>query len=197
MHAAADLPDGLVRDGELIVWVGEGMSFEALQRRAAAGHLSAPLLAEELPAHPIVFDVLQVDGQELLPRHHRSHHRRHHRKPGTPQTFILGRYDDTGRLRPVGRSTPLRKDAARQLAELLTSATPGQPWEGVRYTSSLGLQQTLDVTLVEPGLVAEIAIDTARERGAWRRPARYARLRLNVTVADVPAFGQATLPAAG
>ncbi|MFF9098783.1 hypothetical protein ACF1AX_37410 [Streptomyces sp. NPDC014802] len=51
--------------------------------------------------------------------------------------------------------------------------------------------------LVEPGLVAEIAIDTARERGAWRRPARYARLRLNVTVADVPAFGQATLPAAG
>ncbi|MFF9172205.1 MULTISPECIES: hypothetical protein [unclassified Streptomyces] len=138
MHAAADLPDGLVLDGELIVWVGEGMSFEALQRRAAAGHLSAPLLAEELPAHPIVFDVLQVDGQELLPRHHRSHHRRHHRKPGAPQTFILGRYDDTGRLRPVGRSTPLRKDAARQLAELLTSATPGHPWEGVRYTSSWG-----------------------------------------------------------
>lgn len=64
--AAADLPGGLVLDGELVVWAGEQMSFEALQRRAAAGHRSAPRLAEELPAHLIVFDVLQVDGEELL-----------------------------------------------------------------------------------------------------------------------------------
>ncbi|MGV9887216.1 hypothetical protein [Streptomyces sp. NPDC003395] len=42
------------------------MSFEARQRRAAAGHRSAPRLAQELPAHMIVFDVLQVDGRELL-----------------------------------------------------------------------------------------------------------------------------------
>ncbi|MFF9212956.1 MULTISPECIES: hypothetical protein [unclassified Streptomyces] len=42
------------------------MSFEARQRRAAAGHRSAPRLAQELPAHLIVFDVLQIDGQELL-----------------------------------------------------------------------------------------------------------------------------------
>ncbi|MEU3843818.1 hypothetical protein AB0E88_27750 [Streptomyces sp. NPDC028635] len=50
VHAAAGLPEGLVLDGELVVWTGEGMSFEALQRRAAAGHRSAPRLAEELPA---------------------------------------------------------------------------------------------------------------------------------------------------
>ncbi|MFE7961348.1 hypothetical protein [Streptomyces sp. NPDC057413] len=66
MAAAADLPDGLVLDGELVVWAGEGMSFEALQQRAAAGHLSAPILAQELPAHLIVFDVPQVGGQEVL-----------------------------------------------------------------------------------------------------------------------------------
>ncbi|MEW2251601.1 hypothetical protein AB0907_30265 [Streptomyces sp. NPDC006975] len=63
------------------------MSSEALQRHAAADHLGAPLVAEE-----------------------------------------LRRYDDTSRLRPVGRGTPLRKDGARRLAELLTPATPGHPW---------------------------------------------------------------------
>lgn len=53
------------------------------------------------------------------------------------------------------------------------------------------------MTLVEPDLVAEIAVDTAQERGAWRHPVRYARLRLDVTVADVPAFGQGAVPATG
>ncbi|MFF9212907.1 MULTISPECIES: ATP-dependent DNA ligase [unclassified Streptomyces] len=261
--AAANLPDDLVLDGELIVWTGEGMSFEALQRRAAVGHLSAPLLAEELPAHLIVFDVLQVDGQELLHAPYAERRARLEqlftghdlvapwalcpetddpataqewlaswtRVPGVegliirgteqhylrgaralykvrrrdtteaiigaitgplehPQTLILGRYDDTGHLRPVGRSTPLRNDAARQLAERLTPAGPRHPWQGVRFTSSWGSSRTLDVTLVEPGLVAEIAVDTAQERGGWRHPIRYARLRLDLSAADVPAFGE-------
>ncbi|MFF9113902.1 ATP-dependent DNA ligase [Streptomyces sp. NPDC014805] len=268
VQAAADLPDGLVLDGELVVWTGEGMSFEALQRRAAAGHRSAPILAQELPAHLIAFDVLQADGRELLhapyadavpawnssspttictrrgrgvPRRTTRRRGRNGSRPGpaspvwkgsssgapssttcaapapctkfaatppkpssapspeacsTPDTHP-GPLDDTGHLRLVGRSTPLRKDAARQLAERLTPAAPGHPWEGVRFTSSWGSTRTLDVPLVEPGLVAEIAVDTARERGAWRRPVRYARLRLDVTVADVPAFGQGALPAAG
>ncbi|MFF9098530.1 hypothetical protein ACF1AX_36075 [Streptomyces sp. NPDC014802] len=65
-HCTTRPPATLVLDGELVVWAGEGMSFEALQQRAAAGHRSAPLLAQELPAHLIVFDVLQVDGRELL-----------------------------------------------------------------------------------------------------------------------------------
>ncbi|UFQ99911.1 hypothetical protein KBP30_01160 [Streptomyces sp. Go40/10] len=92
---------------------------------------------------------------------------------------------------------PLRKDAARQLAERLAPAAPGHPWEGVHFTSSWGSSGTVDVTLVEPGLDAGIAVDTAQERGAWRHPVRYARLRLDVTVADVPEFGQGGLSAAG
>ncbi|MEW2252292.1 hypothetical protein ACFW6K_22470 [Streptomyces sp. NPDC058733] len=96
--------------------------------------------------------------------------------------LILGRYDDTGQLRLVGRSsTPLRKDAARQLAEHLTPAAPGHPSEGVRFTSSWGSTRRLDVTLVEPGLIAEIAVDTAQERGAWRHPVRYAWTRRSRT----------------
>ncbi|WP_318275328.1 ATP-dependent DNA ligase [Streptomyces pharetrae] len=64
--AAADLSDGLVLDGELVVWVKGRMSFEALQRRAVSGGRTAVRLAQEMPAHFIAFDRLQVDGQELL-----------------------------------------------------------------------------------------------------------------------------------
>jgi ATP-dependent DNA ligase len=66
VDAAADLPDGLVLDGELVVWAEEKMSFEALQRRAVSGGRTAARLAQEMPAHFIAFDVLQIDGQKLL-----------------------------------------------------------------------------------------------------------------------------------
>ncbi|MFF1341918.1 RNA ligase family protein [Streptomyces sp. NPDC058290] len=68
--AAAEqhLPHGLVLDGELVVWDIEAsrLSFEALQRRAAARARSAPALAARWPAYFVAFDVLQLDGQELL-----------------------------------------------------------------------------------------------------------------------------------
>ncbi|MDQ0798297.1 ATP-dependent DNA ligase [Streptomyces sp. B1I3] len=64
--AARSLPNGLVLDGELAVLDPHGqLSFTALQRRATAGR-NAPVLAAEMPAHFIAFDVLQSDGQELL-----------------------------------------------------------------------------------------------------------------------------------
>ncbi|WP_240802083.1 hypothetical protein [Streptomyces sp. A1136] len=66
--AEARLPVGLVLDGELLVWDVEAgvLSFEGLQRRAAARTRSAPELAAKLPAFFVVFDVLQFDGRELL-----------------------------------------------------------------------------------------------------------------------------------
>ncbi|WP_344005349.1 hypothetical protein [Streptomyces thermocarboxydovorans] len=66
VHAAARLPDGLVLDGELLVWAGEHLSFEALQRRAASQRRTAARLAEQMTAHFVVFDALQIDGHELL-----------------------------------------------------------------------------------------------------------------------------------
>jgi ATP-dependent DNA ligase len=53
-------------DGKLVVWTGDQMSFEALQRRAASTGARAERLAEQMPAHFIAFDVLQVDGEEQL-----------------------------------------------------------------------------------------------------------------------------------
>ncbi|MER5757699.1 hypothetical protein [Streptomyces sp. NPDC002082] len=107
-----------------------------------------------------------------------------------PQLLLLGRHDETGRLRPVGRTVPLRPAAARELAEHLTPAGPGHPWIGASFSSAWGTRDVLDTTLVEPELVAEISADTSIDRGGvWRHPFRYVRLRLDSTVEDVPPFG--------
>lgn len=260
VRAATDLPDGLVLDGELIVTDGGIMSFEALQRRAAARGRTAARLSADLPAHFVAFDILQA-GHELLTTPYserrellaglfaerqlawpwtlcpettdtttahewlttwtdvpgieglvvRGSRQRYlpgaralikvrrrdtteaiigaiTGRPSRPRSVVLGRFDQAGELRAVGRSTPLRDDAARQLAACLTPAVPGSahPWQGVRFTASWGSRTTLDVVLVEPELVAEIEVDTARERGAWRHPVRFARLRTDRRPTEVP-----------
>ncbi|MER5775505.1 hypothetical protein ABT144_14645 [Streptomyces sp. NPDC002039] len=55
-----------------------------------------------------------------------------------PQLLILGRHDQSGRLHGIGRTVPLRPDAARLVAEHLTPADPGHPWTGVRFASTWG-----------------------------------------------------------
>ncbi len=49
--AAKQLPHGLVLDGEVVVWSGDRLSFEALQRRASSGSRTVRQLAEAMPAH--------------------------------------------------------------------------------------------------------------------------------------------------
>ncbi|MEV5177408.1 hypothetical protein AB0L10_41665 [Streptomyces flaveolus] len=112
-----------------------------------------------------------------------------------PQSLLLGRADQDGILRPVARSTELHPEAAQHLAELLVAAGSGHPWEGPRFTASWS-RTPLAVVLVEPDLVAEMEVDTAQDRGAWRRPVRFARLRDDMAPQDVPAFGQGTVPPA-
>lgn len=114
-----------------------------------------------------------------------------------PQLLVLGRIDADVRLRAVGRTTPLKPDAARQVAQHLTPAGPGHPWTGVRFTAAWGSRDALDLILVEPDQVAEISADTAVDRGVWRHPLRFVRLRMDVTAADVPLFGEGAAPAAG
>ncbi|MDX3526316.1 ATP-dependent DNA ligase [Streptomyces sp. ID05-39B] len=270
VHAAARLPDGLVLDGELLVWAGEHLSFEALQRRAASQRRTAARLAEQMPAHFVVFDALQIDGHELLRTPYRErrarletvfaeHHlvdpwtlcpetgdvamaqewlmswtevpglegliirgSQQHYLPGAralikirrrdttegiigaitgtlrrPRSLVLGRYDRDGILRAVARSTQLQPGQLRHLADHLIAAKRGHPWEGVRFTTTWGSRTPLDVVLVEPELVAEIYVDTAQDRGVWRHPARYVRLREDMTPGDVAAFGHGAVPTAG
>ncbi|WP_327360029.1 ATP-dependent DNA ligase [Streptomyces sp. NBC_01296] len=272
--AEAQLPAGLVLDGELLVWdAGAGvLSFEGLQRRAAARARSAAALAGKLPAFFVAFDVLQLDGRGLLDlpyverrarlealfadhaltapwtlcpmttdpakarewldswtdvsgvegivvkpltsRYmpgHRGAWTKVRRRDTTeaiigavtgtltrPQLLVLGRHDHTGRLRAVGRTVPLRTEAARLVAEHLAAADPGHPWEGVTFAATWGSRDVLDVRLVRPELVAEISADRAVDRGGvWRHPLRFKRLRLDVGVGDVPRFGEGSAAAAG
>ncbi|MEY2233839.1 ATP-dependent DNA ligase, partial [Streptomyces sp. BF23-30] len=118
--------------------------------------------------------------------------------PTRPQLLVLGRHDQDGRLRAVGRTVPLRPDAARQVAEHLTAAAPGHPWEGVRFSAKWGSRDVLDTTLVHPALVAEVSADRAIDHGGnFRHPLGFQRLRLDATVEDVPRFGAGPATAAG
>ena len=111
-----------------------------------------------------------------------------------PRTLLLGRYDDTGRLQYTGRSTTLPQAAGRTLAELLTPADPGHPWTGWTFSAGWGTRETLHVTLVQPDLVVEVGVDVARDNaGRWRHPARWHRLRPDLTADDTPRWtGKAT-----
>ncbi|GAA2650675.1 ATP-dependent DNA ligase [Streptomyces spororaveus] len=107
-----------------------------------------------------------------------------------PGLLVLGRHDHDGRLRPVGRTVPLRPDAARQVAEHLTAAAPGHPWTGAKFSAAWGSRDVLDTTLVNPTVVAEVSADRAIDHGGiYRHPLRFQRLRLDTTLDDVPEFG--------
>jgi hypothetical protein len=65
-------------------------------------------------------------------------------------------------------------------------------------TAAWGSREPLNPILIGPDLVAEASADTAIDHGGvFRHPLRYARLRLDITVDDVPRFGEETQPSAG
>ncbi|MFJ8215045.1 hypothetical protein [Streptomyces sp. NPDC096033] len=118
--------------------------------------------------------------------------------PARPQLLVLGRYDTTGRLCAVGRTVALCPEQARQVGEHLGAAGPGHPWTGVRSAAARGSRDVLDALMVRPETVADISADRAVDRGGvYRHPVRFQRLRLDVTVDDVPPFGGGPAAAAG
>lgn len=61
----AQVPPGVVLDGEAVIWNGDRLDFEALQRRMVTSRAALPALAHELPASFAAFDVLAVAGQDI------------------------------------------------------------------------------------------------------------------------------------
>ncbi|MFI7020976.1 hypothetical protein [Streptomyces sp. NPDC050164] len=91
---------------------------------------------------------------------------------------MLGRYDAEGRLQYVGRTTTLARTAGAAVAGLLALGRRGHPWTGWSFSAGWGSREKLVVTLVEPELVVEVAVDVARDAsGRWRHPARWHRAR--------------------
>ncbi|WP_109036398.1 hypothetical protein [Streptomyces rubrogriseus] len=60
---------------------------------------------------------------------------------------------------------PLTRDAAVSLTEVLTPAAGSHPW-GRTFTAGWGARDVLDVTLVQPTVVVEVAVDVTREGSA-------------------------------
>jgi ATP-dependent DNA ligase len=107
-----------------------------------------------------------------------------------PRTLLLGRHDGTGMLRYTGRTVPLARAATDALAGLLTPAEGEHPWTGRTFTAGWGSRDVLDVTLVVPQLVVEVAVDVARDAaGRWRHPVRLHRPRPDVPSGAVARFG--------
>ncbi|WP_235564379.1 ATP-dependent DNA ligase [Arthrobacter sp. Soil762] len=61
----AQVPPGVVLDGEAVIWNRDRLDFEALQRRMVTSRAALPALVKELPAAFAAFDVLAVAGQDV------------------------------------------------------------------------------------------------------------------------------------
>lgn len=62
--AGGQIPPGCVVDGELVVWSGDRLDFDALQLRLVAARAALPALVRERPAAFVAFDVLAVAGRD-------------------------------------------------------------------------------------------------------------------------------------
>jgi len=74
-------------DGELIIPVGDALSFDALQMRLHPAESRVRRLSKETPAELMVFDLLELDGESLtdLPlRQRRKHLENFYRKNAVP-----------------------------------------------------------------------------------------------------------------
>ena len=61
------LPDRCAVDGELLVVAGEALDFDALQQRIHPADSRVQMLAQTTPARFVAFDLLALDGEDLLP----------------------------------------------------------------------------------------------------------------------------------
>jgi hypothetical protein len=81
----------------------------------------------------------------------------------------------------AGHSSTTLAAARGAIAPLLTEATECYPWTGWSFSAGRGVNQTRDVTLVEPDLVGEVSVDVARDTaGRWRHPVRWHRARTDM-----------------
>ncbi|MDQ0605506.1 ATP-dependent DNA ligase [Streptomyces canus] len=107
-----------------------------------------------------------------------------------PTAALLGRYDASGRLRYTGRTTTLGAAVRHALADQLHAGDSDHAWTGRTFSVGWGSREQLSVHLVVPEVVAEVAVDVARDSaGRWRHPVRLTRIRTDMRPDDVPLFG--------
>ncbi|MGW5640803.1 ATP-dependent DNA ligase [Streptomyces sp. NPDC003832] len=108
-----------------------------------------------------------------------------------PRTLLLGRPGSDGHLHCVGRTVTLSMAVGALLGPLLAPAGTQHQWTGEACATGRGSGEITELVLVEPELVVEVAVDTARDAsGRWRHPARFHRVRAELRPMHVPGFGE-------
>jgi ATP-dependent DNA ligase len=106
-----------------------------------------------------------------------------------PSGLLLGRYDTTGKLRVIGRTTQLPTAAATELAPLLIPPRGEHPWPATLPPGWAGSpyrqRDPITYTQVQPDLVVEVLADTAKDKGRHRHPVRYLRPRTDLDPAHI------------
>lgn len=111
-----------------------------------------------------------------------------------PTSLLLGRYDNSGRLRYAGFTTRLTAAQSVELGQLLHATTwhagdgATHPWPQPLPASWLGTFNTatpLTYTQLEPIIVVEVLADTAAEHNRHRHAVRLIRLRSDLAPLDV------------
>jgi ATP-dependent DNA ligase len=104
-----------------------------------------------------------------------------------PREVVAGLVLD-GELRIVGRSTPLKTAAARELARWLQPPSGAHPWPTTVKGTALDRfnrdKEPVTLTLVEP-VAVEVSADTAWSGRSFRHPLRVLRARPELSPADV------------
>jgi len=104
-----------------------------------------------------------------------------------PSEIVAGLVLD-GKLRIVGRSTPLKARDSRELARWLHPPAGDHPWPARVKGTALDRfnrdKEPVTLTLVEP-MVVEVSADTAWSGRSFRHPLRLLRARPELSPGDV------------
>jgi len=166
--AAARLPDGMVLDGEVLIWQpGASLPspFADLQKRIGRKSLSAKLLAE-LPVVLCCYDLLELDGVDLrsLPQHERR----------ALLEAEIARLDN-----PLLRLSPLVQADSWEALALLRAGSRARAVEGMMLksrTAHYGVGRTKDVGIWWKWKIDPYAIDAVllyAQPGSGRRASLY------------------------
>ena len=166
--AAARLPDGMVLDGEVLIWQpGASLPspFADLQKRIGRKSLSAKLLAE-LPVVLCCYDLLELDGVDLrsLPQHERR----------ALLEAEIAKLDN-----PLLRLSPLVQADSWEALALLRAGSRARAVEGMMLksrTAHYGVGRTKDVGIWWKWKIDPYAIDAVllyAQPGSGRRASLY------------------------
>ncbi|MET9914168.1 hypothetical protein ABZZ74_46955 [Streptomyces sp. NPDC006476] len=107
----------------------------------------------------------------------------------SPSTLLLARYDASGRLRLVARTTPLATAVRRYRGTQLRRADPEHPWHGRSFSAGWGARGALEYYPAQPDVVVEVLADTAINEGRYRHPVQFLRTRDDLAPDRLPVFG--------